>query len=220
MTNSKSKNKKLTELIDEIDRVSNEHELDHEIRNILKESRDRLVLIRKSSKVIDFLFFLLIGLLFFIGGLWVNSTQKVDLFETLVKDKEAIINRLEKSDSLFSLYLNVDSTGYFYARKKNEKPVTYKDLERQIDSLSNIVKRQNIKLNLVKENYDIKVTQNDISKNGEKWIITKTESSKMDSALFLLEKFRDDIRYDKKTQSYSIDYLSIFHRYRINQSNP
>ena len=52
-----------------------------------------------------------------------------------IQIKQDIIRYLQKSDSLFHYYMNVDSSGTYSYRVKNGSPLTYKEIVSELDSV-------------------------------------------------------------------------------------
>ena len=110
---------------------------------------------------------------------------------------------LKYSDSLFNIFMEPDSNYTFSYRSRNGKPVSYKQLSAQLDSLSKLNARYRVQLELVLKNYPIELKQ-----NGNKYTIS---SPKIDSALILLPYYRDLLKYVKDEHKWEIQILDRNH---------
>lgn len=52
-----------------------------------------------------------------------------------IRTKQSIIKHLQKTDSLFHYYMNVDSSGTYSYRIRNGEPLTYKEVVSELDSV-------------------------------------------------------------------------------------
>lgn len=110
---------------------------------------------------------------------------------------------LEYSDSLFNTFMEPDSNYTFSYRIRNGKPVSYKQLSAQLDSLSKLNAHYRVQLELILKNYPIELKQ-----NGNKYTIS---SPKIDSALILLPYYRDLLKYVKDEHKWEIQILDRNH---------
>lgn len=109
------------------------------------------------------------------------------------------------------------TTTYDY-RTRNNKVISYNDLLNEIDSL-NIKNRLNElkinsleseklslndKLNLAKENYDIRFWESSKITKKDTTYYLNIESKKIDSALILLQVYRKKMFYNKETNAWEI----------------
>ena len=147
------------------------------------------------------IFVLFVLLVFFVGAMsmWLlTDIQKNDI-EADSRNKALRINQYEKI-----IRFENDSTHTFVYRTKDGEPITYQEL---MDENFNLMS-QNYKLNyeiskketyldLIKRNYGIVVKEH----NQRVW----TEGAKVDSALLLLEVYRDRIKYDPEKEVWLID---------------
>lgn len=124
----------------------------------------------------------------------------------LIDRNEALtskIESLEYGDSLFKQFMEPDSASVFTYRVKGGKPVTYRQLMAEHDSLEakyqnidSLKEHYRIELGLVIRNYPIHFT-----KENDVYTI---HAPQIDSALLLLPVYRDMIKFDKKTNTWSV----------------
>lgn len=160
-------------------------ELDNEISNIQMSKR----LLGRTT---------IIAIVIIAFGLW-GLTLLYDRNEAL----NSKIESLEYRDSLFKTFMEPDSTSYITYRIKNGKPVTYRQLSHESDSLQNkyndivqLKEHYRIQLGLITRNYPIL-----LKKEGD---VYSVYAPKLDSALYLLPVYRDKIRFDKRTNSWIV----------------
>lgn len=113
------------------------------------------------------------------------------------------IETLEYRDSLFYQFMEPDSASIITYRIKNGKTVTYHQLEKEKDSLQaqyhdmeSLKEHYRIEVGLATKNYPIT-----FSKEGNVYSIHATQ---LDSALLLLPVYRDMIKYNDNTQTWTV----------------
>lgn len=127
-----------------------------------------------------------------------TDIQKNDI-ETDCRNKTMRINQYEKL-----IRFENDSTLSFVYRTKDGEPITYQELMDenfnlmiQNNNLQYEISKKNTYLDLINRNYGIEVKE----QNHRIW----AESVKVDSALLLLEVYRDRIKYDPEKEVWLIE---------------
>lgn len=141
------------------------------------------------------LFVLLIGSII----MWMlTDIQKSDI-ETDCRNKTMRINQYEKL-----IRFDNDSTHSFVYRTKDGEPITYQELMdenfnlmKQNNNLQYEISKKNTYLDVINHNYGIVVKEH----NNYIW----AEGAKVDSALLLLEVYRDRMKYDPEKEVWLID---------------
>lgn len=183
------------EIINDLRSFSSEKtELNPEEKEQLKKYADELDSISKDSKFsVILLFIFLVGSMF----MWIlNSIENDDLTYDN-QHKKSLIESYEKI-----IRFEDDSTHSFTYRTRDGLPLTYQDLMDENYELLNensemskqklILEHENEKnknyLDLIKRQYGIYV----VERNNKVWV----EGAKVDSALMLLNVYRDKLKYD------------------------
>lgn len=104
------------------------------------------------------------------------------------------ITSLERNDSIYSRLLESDSIVSY--RVRNGEIVTYKQLAEENARLSSDYENCKIKLALIEKNYPIKTVR-----RGD---VISVESAKIDSALLLLDVYRDKVTYDSREKTWTV----------------
>lgn len=141
------------------------------------------------------LFVLLIGSII----MWMlTDIQKSDI-EIDCRNKTMRINQYEKL-----IRFDNDSTHSFVYRTKDGEPITYQELMdenfnlmKQNNNLQYEISKKNTYLDVINHNYGIVVKEH----NNYIW----AEGAKVDSALLLLEVYRDRMKYDPEKEVWLID---------------
>lgn len=182
----------LREAIDKSDLANGKPEIDRIISTLEKR-----VQLRKKAD--SGLFRLVSIFMVILGASLLFNFMQLDRTSAL----EVKISNLEYRDSLFNIFMEPDSNYTFSYRIRNGKPVSYKQLSAQLDSLSKLNARYRVQLELVLKNYPIELKQ-----NGNKYTIS---SPKIDSALILLPYYRDLLKYVKDEHKWEIQILDRNH---------
>lgn len=160
----------------------------------LREESNKYDIIQKGRSNLSLL--LLVVLLFSLVG----NFFLMDRNEALTSKIES----LEYGDSLFKQFMEPDSTSTITYQIKGGKPVTYRQLMAEHDSLEakyqnieSLKEHYRIELGLATRNYPIHFTK-------ENNIYT-IHAPQIDSALLLLPVYRDKIEYDKKSNTWSVE---------------
>lgn len=170
-------------------------QLSDELKEQLNKYVDEIESKYKDSKFALFLLFVLL-----IGSfvMWMLSSIENDDLKVDIQNKKSRIESYEKI-----IKFEVDSTHSFTYRTREGKPITYQELtDENFDLLqknSNLeyeIKKRDIYLDVIRKNYGIKVKE----RNNRIW----AEGEKVDSALLLLNLYRDKVKYDPKTQTWSV----------------
>jgi hypothetical protein len=197
--------------------LSNENEeVNHEKINAYIKAIDEIIILFKGLKRIVLILFL--GIIICIGIIILMKIYdtKVDNFNSEIKNykTDSIVRKIleikefSKNDSI--------ETSYNYLTR-NDTIVTYNQLIKDSDSLEKklILKQleidkkeddiitKNNEINLLKDKLDLARNNYDINFYETKTQIT-IEAKKIDSALVLLEVFRNRMTYDKKTGKWTI----------------
>lgn len=146
------------------------------------------------------LFLLFILLVLFVGStaMWFLSSIEIDDLKIDNRNKGYLIERYERI-----IKFENDSTHSFSYRIKDGKPITYQELidenfelmQKNAD-LEYEIKKRDIYLDVIGNNYGVRV----IERNNHIW----AESPKVDSAMILLNVYRDKIKYDPQTKTWSV----------------
>lgn len=124
-----------------------------------------------------------------------------------LKDKNSIqvykIESLERIDSIYNTFMQPREGSISYRVDGDGKPISYRDLMAETDSMRNKIYKIERKLydcefelNFIKEIYPITVIH-----KGNTYTI---KSEQIDSALMLLQVYRDSLYFDKKNNSWVI----------------
>ena len=189
------------EIINDLRSFSSEKtELNPEEKEQLNKYADELDSISKDSKFsVILLFIFLVGFMF----MWIlNSIENDDLTYDN-QHKKSLIESYEKI-----IRFEDDSTHSFTYRTRDGLPLTYQDLMDENYELLNensemskqklILEHENEKsknyLDLIKRQYGIYVVERD----NKVWV----EGAKVDSALMLLNVYRDKLKYDPEKKEW------------------
>ncbi|MDO5587856.1 MAG: hypothetical protein Q4G12_02890 [Bacteroidales bacterium] len=164
------------------------------IANKLSEEASKYDKMQNGRRILSLL--LLVVLLFSVIG----NYLLIDRNEALTSKIES----LEYGDSLFKQFMEPDSASTITYRVKGGKPVTYRQLMAEHDSLEveyqnieSLKEHYRIELGLATRNYPIHFT-----KENNTYTI---HAPQIDSALLLLPVYRDMIEYDKKSNTWSVE---------------
>jgi len=186
-----------------------------------KEIEYRLTEIKKFFKGVRKVMLILLSLSFFlvvllIASLYYNNklervnydfqNQKVDSLMTEILD----IKTIYEEDSVLT-------TSYKYYLR-NSKVLTYEDLSKESDSLrqeydslsiqkmkiQNRLSSFNQKLKMAKRKYGLKFIEFSKIENGKNVDYIQMTSPKLDSALILLNEYRNQIFYDEESNNWYI----------------
>ena len=184
------------EIINDIRGFSSENkQLSEDEKALLNKCADELESKSKYSKFIILILFIL-----FMGCLVVLFLSSIenDNLKTDLSNKKNLIESYEKI-----IRFENDSTHSFTYRTKNGNAITYQelidenfDLLKKNSNLEYEVKKRDLFLDLIKDNYGIRVKES----NNQIW----AEGEKVDSALLLLDLYRDKVKYDSQTKTWSV----------------
>lgn len=184
------------EIINDIRSFSSDKtQLSQEEKTQLNKYADELEIKSKNYKfVIILLFIFLIGC----SIMWVLSSIENDDLRYDNQYKKSLIESYEKI-----IRFENDSTHFFTYTTKDGVPITYQELMDENFELLNqnfaleceIVKKDSY-LDLIKRQYGIRI----IEKNDGIW----AESAKVDSALILLNVYRDKLEYDPQKKAWFV----------------
>ena len=171
------------------------------IDTYVKAIDEIIILFKGLKRIILFLFFGII-ICFGIIILMKIYDTKVENFNNEIKNyktdsivrKILDIKELTKNESI--------ETSYNYLTK-NGKIVTYNQLVNESDSLVKKLILKELEINSLKHKLDLAKKNYDINFFETKTAIT-IEAKKLDSALVLLDAFRDKMIYDKKSRKWTI----------------
>lgn len=141
MKKKKENKESLTSLINRLKDISLKDSSDRlpgdyaEMAEVYEKIDSQLISLKKQDKMS---FFMMIALLLIIICIAFMSSLKDDENRDLKADiqtKQSIIKHLQKTDSLFHYYMNVDSSGTYSYRIRNGEPLTYKEVVSELDSV-------------------------------------------------------------------------------------
>lgn len=154
--------------------------------------------IDSKSKDSKFAIFLLIIFLIGCTVMWILNGIENDDLKTDNRNKKALIESYEKI-----IRFDDDSTHSFIYITRDGEPITYQELMdenfellNKNSSLKHDIKVRDSYLDLIKRQYGINV----IEQGNKAWL----EGAKVDSALLLLNLYRDKIKYDPQTKVWSV----------------
>ncbi|MBO4840189.1 MAG: hypothetical protein J5524_03715 [Bacteroidaceae bacterium] len=184
------------EIIKDIRSFSSENtQLSEEKKAQLNKCADEL-----ESKTKDNRFIVLIIFILLIGStvMWFLSSIENDDLKYDLQYKKSLIESYEKI-----IRFENDSTHSFTYRTKDGIPITYQELMdenyellNKNSSLEYQLKMRDIYLDVIRDNYGIRIKE----RNNQIW----AEGEKVDSALLLLNLYRDKIKYDPQTKTWSV----------------
>lgn len=191
--------RKFEDVIQDIRRVTSDNEADN---SELKAKVDAYVseaegLVKKTRN--NDAFFFIILMIAFVGAMcmWAITDMSKSNLQIDLNTKKTMLEHYEK----FLRFDNDSVRPYMYTTKDGV-PITYQDLvdentrlfyeqsrlRREAVEKDNAIKLKDIYLDLIKEEYGIRV----IDKNNH----IRVKSEKIDSALILLEMYRERLKYD------------------------
>lgn len=184
------------EIINEIRGISSgNNQLSDELKERLSKCTEEIEAKSKDSRFGLFILFVL-----FLGSsfMWFLSSARNDNLEIDNLNKKKLIESYEKI-----IRFENDSTHSFTFRTKDGNPITYQelmdenfDLMNKNSNLEYEVKTRDLYLDVIKKNYGIQV----IDQDNKIW----AEGAKVDSALMLLSVYRDKIKYDPQSKTWSV----------------
>ena len=148
--------------------------------------------------------------LYFIDKATTITTEIEDIKTDTIANQILEVKKVMMSDSTFQ-------TSYTY-QTKNNKIVSYNQLLREIDSLEKILISKDLKINslenelstsknkidLAQEHYGIRFWKTYQFEKKEKVEYINIQSKKIDSALMLLDVYRDRLFFNKETKKWEI----------------
>ena len=141
MKKKKENKESLTSLINQLKDLSLRDSSDRlpgdyaEMTEVYEKIDSQLTSLKKQDKMSVFIMIalLLISICFaFMSSLTDDENREL---KADIQKKQYIIRHLQKSDSLFHYYMNVDSSGTYSYRIKNGSPLTYKEIVSELDSI-------------------------------------------------------------------------------------
>ena len=166
---------------------SNSTDKEDELHKVASELKQKAIEEdRMQKKQRSFFLFVFVVLVFSILG----NFLMLDRNDAL-NDK---ISALEYRDSLYMQIIDPDSTSTITYRVRNGKPISYRQIANERDSIEREKEYYKIGFELITKNYPIT-----LSHNGNVYMI---HAPQIDSALLLLPLYRDMIEYDKKSNSW------------------
>lgn len=115
---------------------------------------------------------------------------------------------------LFGLFLIVTTTMYNLnceledqldkANRTIEKLSGIQSQDQEADSLRRLLTIEQCKIKIAQSNYDIQFNLEEYQDGDKKGVIVSSYAPKLDSALKLLEAYRDKISYDSKTSTWMV----------------
>lgn len=186
--------------------ASENEQLDSEEKEKLLAYINEVVDVGKKDMK-DVAYFLLFLLIMLIGAIamWIISDIRNDDLENDIKVKKEMIQDYEKI-----IRFENDSAHTFVYQTKNGTPITYQEL--MDENLELLNKNSKLKMDLTKKDEEIR-TKNvylDLARKNygirfiEKRNYYSIEAPKVDSAMMLLELYRDKIKYNAKDKSWSV----------------
>lgn len=185
------------EVIDELKELTTSNEEESELKKKYSSCIDELELINKNkerqSKVL-FLFLMVFSL--FVATFAIITLTAKDNLQENVGQKDQIINRYEK---MVSPGKHSDVNEQYL--DEHGKPITTSSLIEENTNLMNKLDHAELKLKWIKHDYGIEVVE-----NGNQYYI---KADKVDSALMLLDVYRDKIKYNRRNKSWVIERTKI-----------
>lgn len=193
--------RRMDDIISDIRKATTEGGGKERIEDLLSEVEAKVESWRKADKGIRNIIMLLIVLLglglFFI----LMMNDRVEILQQEVNDKRSTIRSLQWSDSLFNKYMDVRYDSATQQRSvifisRGDSRMSYMDLAKESDSLRRKLSEAKAKVELAESAYDIRYRD-----LGDKIHI---EAPRLDSALLLLEYYRNKLEYDPKEKVWRI----------------
>lgn len=141
MKKKKENKESLTSLINQLKDLSLRDSSDRlpgdyaKMTEVYEKIDSQLTSLKKQDKmsVLIIIALLLISICFaFMSSLTDDENREL---KADIQKKQYIIKHLQKSDSLFHYYMNVDSSGTYSYRIKNGSPLTYKEIVSELDNI-------------------------------------------------------------------------------------
>lgn len=190
-------------------------------KELIEETNQKFENIFKFFNGIKKLVLLLLFSLLIFLTLLVISFFYVDKAQNITDE----INSL-KTDTIANLILDVErvmqpdstyTTSYYYYRRGN-KIITYKQLSKEVDSLENVISDKSNKIDSLENELNSNKGKIDLAKNYyglSFWYSYKkenkknvkyvnVESKKVDSALILLEAYRNKLHFNNETKKWEV----------------
>lgn len=193
--------RRMDDIISDIRKATTEDGGRERIDGLLSEVEAKVESWRKADKGIRNIIMLLIVLLglglFFI----LMMNDRVEILQQEVNDKRSTIRSLQWSDSLLNRFMNItyDSTTqktYIHYVMRGDSGATYMQLAHETDSLRSKLSEARLKVELAERVY--KIRYRDL---GDR---IRIEAPQLDSALLLLEYYRNKLEYDPKEKVWRI----------------
>ncbi len=193
--------RRMDDIISDIRKATTEDGGKERIEDLLSEAEAKVESWRKADKGIRNIIMLLIVLLglglFFI----LMMNDRVEILQQEVNDKRSTIRSLQWSDSLLNKYMDVIYDSATQQRSvifisRGDSRMSYMDLAKESDSLRRKLSEAKAKVELAESAYDIRYRD-----LGDK---IRIEAPRLDSALLLLEYYRNKLEYDPKEKVWRI----------------
>ena len=166
------------------------------VTTLISEIDKQAKMIAKERKGLYNLLLILIASLIFLASYALNQQD-----ENHIQSER--ISSLERIDSIYNTFMQPHDGSISYRVDGEGNPVSYKKLMTESDSLQNRIweiERKlydcEFELKFIKDNYPIKV-----KRNGNTYTI---DAAKIDSALMILDVYRDKISFDKENNCWII----------------
>lgn len=166
--------------------------LDSSIENLEVLSQD----CKKESKEKNFLYVIVLLLMLGIIIVFNLLMDRNSVLESKINFVESQLKYMEYRDSTFVNLMGLETDSIIVYRTRNGIPITYKQLSKENDSITQEIDSIVTCLKVILKNYPIKIRTSD----NYLWAV----SPQIDSALMLLPVFRDKIKYDEKKKVWSI----------------
>ena len=182
--------------INDIRHLSSEDtQLSEETKTQLNKFADNL-----ESDLKEIRFIVIILVILFVGcvSMWFLSSLENDNLKSDLDNKKSLIESYEKI-----IRFENDSTRSFTYKTKGGKPITYQELMdenytllNRVSELEDEIRERDMYLDLIRRQYGINI----VHQNGNYW----AEGARVDSALLLLDLYRDKIEYKPKEKVWSV----------------
>lgn len=185
-----------------------------EIAEISLKKIDEIIIFFKGIKKLFFILIITVLVLFVLIGISLIYSNKAKNINAEIEEirTDSIANQIlevrreMKPDSTFT-------TTYDY-QTRNNKIVSYNQLVKENDSLDKLISKLNLKILMLEGKYDNSIQKIDMAKenyginfkefnkNNANYI--SIESKKIDSALILLEVYRNKLRYNSESKNWEV----------------
>lgn len=180
-------NKSISDFIIDLKESMSDNRIDMlQLEKSVEELKQYAGKMEKRHKIINLLF-CTIGIV--LVAIITLLLERVDVMEQRANSLDRAIAIYEHRDSLFVSFMELDSTSVITYRLHEGRPITYRELSTENDSLS-------IRLRAILNQYPIDVVS---IENG-----VYVKSPQIDSALMLLPIYRDKITYNPQEKCWYV----------------